>query len=83
MRTSHACNFKDIWKWNFQAYDSRPKADYDPEMLQSPIKAGLKQALAFPTKFSFCIQQGNIAFQNDISQKTVRLEVLSWGREKS
>ena len=23
-----------------------PKADYDPEMLQSPIKAGLKQALA-------------------------------------
>ena len=54
-----------------------PKADCDPEMLQSPIKAGLKQALAFPTKFSFCIQQGNIAFQNDISQKTVRLEVLS------
>ena len=40
-------------------------------------KAGLKQALAFPTKFSFCIQQGNIAFQNDISQKTMRLEVLS------
>ena len=29
----------------------------------------LKQARAFPTKFSFCIQQGNIAFQNDISQK--------------
>ena len=53
-----------------------PKAE-DPEMLQSPIKAGLKQALAFPTKFSFCTQQGNIAFQNDISQKTVRLEVLS------
>ena len=56
-----------------------PKADYDPEMLHKApsCKAGLKQALAFPTKFSFCIQQGNIAFQNDISQKTVRLEVLS------
>ena len=44
-----------------------PKADYDPEMLQAPSRL----------KLSFCIQQGNIAFQNDISQKTVRLQVLS------
>ena len=30
----------------------------------------------------FLIQQGNISFQNDFPTKTVRLGVLSWGREK-
>ena len=45
-----------------------PKADYTTlKCYKAPSR--LKQALAFPTKFSFCIQQGNIAFQNDISQK--------------
>ena len=32
---------------------------------------------------SFFIQQRSISFQNDISQKAVRLGVLQWGREKS
>ena len=35
------------------------------------------------TNISVFIQQRSISFQNDISQKTVRLGVLQWGREKS